>query len=582
VVAHYKDKLNPDSARDDILQAARDIIEFSLSLSNEGVKESSARTNVAFNPEQWSIWFKDDPRLANMELRPKGHLVPTSQKFLETGGDVFFLIKSDVQRDVCEIYKYLEKKMMKFFRQLDVTESSPPNKRILHSSFQDGLANPCDAETLKTYVVMGDESSSGYPGSTYLMTQKFKFNWIVIGNTDKVQREDMIGRQVTSDTFIPFKNERAHITRAHVVHPCPPIDVFKRHPIVFRVSMPYGTMPYEPGKEEGTMYMSICNTTARFVTILENIAGDQEHSAHGEVTVDTLLSAVKPLQGTFWYVPSAQEMELKTSPQEQRFDLLKHWDIRSPSNKYIFYNQREYLHRMTTGGYSPGDHPSRRVLRLLSFSFLHWNDQWFKRREMPPLPHLLDPHVLSPKRKDEVRGASVMIRKGWAIKTSLATFFTTNDPSELEAETFVGREADTFSIHPDELIVGQMPATFSLGLGKVVMPYLHEDEKMPAFIKGLSETSGMGHVIPDYETLLKKGLAKMKKEVKECQTSSKEEREFLAACILAIKGVQKYMKNFGFLAGHLAERGDTSYTTAQRENLKQVLKCRRPFKFYCK
>lgn len=63
-----------------------------------------------------------------MELRPKGHLVPTSQKFLETGGDVFFLIKSDVQSDVCEIYKYLEKNMMKFFRQLDVTESSPPNK----------------------------------------------------------------------------------------------------------------------------------------------------------------------------------------------------------------------------------------------------------------------------------------------------------------------------------------------------------------------------------------------------------------------------------------------------------------------
>ena len=41
MVAHYKDKLNPDSARDDILQAARDIIEFSLSLSNEGVKGNS-------------------------------------------------------------------------------------------------------------------------------------------------------------------------------------------------------------------------------------------------------------------------------------------------------------------------------------------------------------------------------------------------------------------------------------------------------------------------------------------------------------------------------------------------------------
>ena len=41
------------------------------------------------------------------------------------------------------------------------------------------------------------------------------------------------------------------------------------------------------------------------------------------------------------------------------------------------------------------------------------------------------------------------------------------------------------------------------------MPYLHENEKMPAFVKGLSEAAAMGHVIPDYETLLKKGLTFM-------------------------------------------------------------------------
>ena len=56
--------------------------------------------------------------------------------------------------------------------------------------------------------------------------------------------------------------------------------------------------------------------------------------------------------------------------------------------------------------------------------------------------------------------------------------------------------------------MGRMPPCFSLGLGKVVMPYLREEEKMPAFIKGLSEAAGMGHVIPDYETLLQKGLDK--------------------------------------------------------------------------
>lgn len=143
---------------------------------------------------------------------------------------------------------------------------------------------------------------------------------------NQVQKEDMIGRKTTTDTFIPFTDQRAHIARAHVVHQCPPINAFRRHPNVFRVSMPYGTREHEPGKEEGLMYMSISNTTTEFVTILENIAGDQKHSARGEVTVDMLISAVKPLQGTFWYVPSCQELGLSRTPKEQRYRHLKMYD----------------------------------------------------------------------------------------------------------------------------------------------------------------------------------------------------------------------------------------------------------------
>ena len=90
------------------------------------------------------------------------------------------------------------------------------------------------------------------------------------------------------------------------------------------------------------------------------------------------------------------------------------WNVQSPTNDYLFYNQREYLYRMTTGGYTPGDPPSDRVLRLLDYAFLQWNDQWFKRREFPKYPHLLE--SLSPKTKNFVQGASIMIRKGWAIK----------------------------------------------------------------------------------------------------------------------------------------------------------------------
>ena len=243
--------------------------------------------------------------------------------------------------------------------------------------------------------------------------------------------------------------------------------------------------------------------------------------------------------------------------------------MRSPTNDYLFYNQKEYLHRMTTGGYTPGDPPSDRVLRLLDYAFQQWNDQWFKRREMPKFPHLLKA-VSVKKTNSLLQNASIMIRKGWAIKVSLGRLLTTNKASKLEDPTFFCRIADTFNLHPDELIVGRMPPCFSLGLGKAVMPYLREDETMPAFFKGLSEAAGMGHVIPDFETLLKKGLGKMIKEMNANMGETEKEKEFVRSCILALEGVQKYIKNFGFLAEYFAHNNDFALSEAQRSHLKKV------------
>ena len=234
----------------------------------------------------------------------------------------------------------------------------------------------------------------------------------------------------------------------------------------------------------------------------------------------------------------------------------------------MFYNQKEYLYRMTTGGYVPGDPPSDRVLVLLDYAFQQWNDQWFKRREMPKFPHLLI--ATSVRKRGVLEHASIMIRKGWAIKVSLGRLFTTNKAAKLEHPTFFGGKADTFNLHPDELIVGRMPRGFSLGLGKAVMPYLRDDEVMPAFVKGLSEAAAMGHVIPDYETLLQKGLERMIEEMKANKGETTEQQEFVRSCILALEGVQKYIKNFGFLAGYCAQNSGFALSEAQRSNLTMV------------
>ena len=93
------------------------------------VTESRTRAIVAFNPNQWSKWYKDDPKLANLDLRDPGRrLIPDSQKFLDTGGDVFFLLKSDVQEEVEKVFTYVQDKMKDYCGHLDVTRSQPPSK----------------------------------------------------------------------------------------------------------------------------------------------------------------------------------------------------------------------------------------------------------------------------------------------------------------------------------------------------------------------------------------------------------------------------------------------------------------------
>lgn len=87
-----------------------------------------------------------------MELRyPGKQLIPNSQKFVDTGGDVFFLIRSDVQSDVEEIYRYLENRLKKFCRPPDVTESSPPNKvhfTVGINQYIGILLKPCQTVTI--------------------------------------------------------------------------------------------------------------------------------------------------------------------------------------------------------------------------------------------------------------------------------------------------------------------------------------------------------------------------------------------------------------------------------------------------
>lgn len=521
VNVRYDDQSKVPELKDDIIGKCRELLDYANKY-DESHPQARTRIIVGFNPAHWKMWF---PEIENLEQRPNDYLIDTSTKFLETGGDVFFFIKSEDKSNVDEIAELLRTKLedVKEVKvKGDFSFSSPSGKRILQRSFRDGLVNAADAQTLRSYTIIPDNMTTGKPGSCYMMTQKFELNWSVLGNMWTSEKEDMIGRHVMTDSFIPNVNERAHTFRAHFNPKKCPQNMLNKHRIMFRQSLPYGTSDTGKGKEKGIFYLSFANTTNSFRDILENLVSDDatnDAASAGEVTVDLLLNTVKPLEGTWWYVPSAEELGVSIA-SSGNFEVNEYWNISNPNNPYLFYNEKEYLYRMTSGGYvDPCETPTPRVLSLLGYAFRQWNDQWFRKRDVPSINHLST--YLKPDKVEKVMSRSVLIRKARSVKICLSRVFTSARKKDMDDSEFYGNKADLFNIHPDEIIVGRMP-NFGLGIGKVAMPYLKEgNERMDAFMKGLSETSATGHVIPNIDIILQKGVDGYITELKNKTVSGK-------------------------------------------------------------
>ena len=500
VNVHYLDRKQVPKLKDIVIPKCRELLNYANTFDETDPK-ARTRITIGFNPEHWKMWFPD---ITHLEQRPDKYLIDTSTKFLQTGGDVFFFIKSEDKSHVKEIYEKLDEKLKVENVKLEVSFSSPSGKRILQRCFRDGLVNAADAETLCSYTIIPGNMTTGKPGSCYMMTQKFEIDWLVLGNMWNSEKEDMIGRHVMTDAFIPNINERAHTFRAHFNPEKSPQNMLNKHRIMFRQSLPYGESPDAKGREKGIFYLSFANTTNSFKDILESLIGNDKVAGDGEVTADLLLNTVKPLEGTWWYVPSADELGVNVS-SSGNFEVNDFWNISNPNNPYLFYNEKEYLYRMTSGSYVDScEVPTSRVLRLLGYAFRQWNDQWFRKRVVPPINHLET--YLKPMKRAKVVDQSVLIRKAKSVKICLSKVFTSGEVKDMDNSEFYGNKADLFNIHPDEIIVGRMP-NYGLGIGKVAMPYLKEgNERIDAFNRGLSETSGVGHVIPNIEIILQKGV----------------------------------------------------------------------------
>ncbi|PSR84273.1 pyruvate formate lyase-domain-containing protein [Coniella lustricola] len=467
---------------------------------------------TAFSPELWATWTgRETIHMSTKVLDGKRSDV---KKFRNTGGHVLLYIKGPTREKadqvVSDFLPDLEdlvgaeatsnlsgtstgssRRGHKGHRgggsggSIEITIGGKrADSRIIGGRYVDGITNPNDPVTLVEDILIRD---GPHAGACFALTQKFEFDWGGIATQTADAQDEMIGRN-TEGAVLSQHGMRGHVHQAGNVR-----DANNDQRKVLRQAMPYGTAGGHSAREQGIMFVAYCNDQQRFEDLLQNLLGNRA----GHVA-DRLLSIVHGISGGYWYVPTATELDVAAMAGPDDIHEEDHWSVRS-ENGYLFYNSQDYLHKMSQKHYIGGDPPSDRVLGLMARAFNHWRDGWLHRQNFPRLLHLSK--LLDPKDKEILRGneKDVNLRKALANAHTLASLLSSPDSD-------IARENGLLRIGTRELIVGQIP-DFTLGRGKEIVPYLSKDEELAQWLKsGLNEYSAMGHIVPDYHTLVQKGI----------------------------------------------------------------------------
>lgn len=472
--------------------------------------------------------------------------------------------------------------------------------RVLGGRFKENLRNPASPVEILEHVLVGHDDPSSI-GGTFLFTQRFQLNWAEIHSKSRNEVEATVGRRQFTDEFIPSFDARSHVRCSHTY------DETGNTIKLLRIGLPFGTRTTldngtplienagsaSLGDESGIYFIGMSRALSRIESILRSQFGDDESA----FSRDRLLSGTiaRSDLGGFFYAPNIQELKSAALLDDledrskavfsdwtrfpgidwSRFN--RHYEKRS-DNKLMFYNHQDYLYKIGTKTWNVKggpEAPSLRVQYLLERLFSKWDDTWFRSQkpvELAPLrkqlelffsitdhakerdaliPEItgnLDPAVLAAAAANKIMQEPVIIRAGWANR------LLCNLVAKPEG---VGKRGDggmdTCDIHPLDLLAGSMPSQ-SLAEGRYYINYVKDDdddeERYLWYTKGLGPSSGVGHVVPGYEKLLKEGISGLQKQIEEAESglnaTNKERaaisKSFYNGTKLALKGLEEYLR----------------------------------------
>ena len=403
---------------------------------------------VGFSPQQWGKWN-------NRSIPISDKVLNGTDQYQNTHGDVLLYLKTHDHKTAERLLEEPKRRLNELAKDIDcVVMGKRQDSRIMGGRYHDGITNPNDPISLQEDILINGD----YKGSSFAFTQRFLFDWGAVTSNTLDSQNQIVGRR-TDGSILSQHSTRGHVHRASVR------DSNGDQRKILRQALPFGKVNQHSGREQGIMFVALCNEQQRFEDILQNLLGKRKDDP-----ADQLMQMVSGVGGSYWYVPAAKE--LGVSPAKASDDLYEHphWKASSP-NGYLFYNFQDYLHAMGEGRYKEGDAPSPRLLSLIARTFNHWRDGWVRNHHFPRLPHLAG----SEDKRKEMEAIPVPTRKAMTHFETLTNLLSTPDSK-------VAQKCDLLRIYPKELIVGVVP-DFTYGRGKEVMPYLSEDEGFNFWLK---------------------------------------------------------------------------------------------------
>ena len=518
----------------------------------------------------------------------------SSGSFEDSGATLFVHIKSDNQAHLGELFDFVVEQLGDLVDRVVYEDGDSRRTResadgkVLGCRFSENLNNPADPITVANHTLVGYEDAE-HAGASYLLAQRFNINWEQLHNMTEEQIEDIIGR-TTDDVLIPTRDSRSHLKAARQR------DERGNSMFILRLGLPFGRSSdmddpalVEKGAnlrdEKGIYFAGFARSVKNFETIMDNQIGDTAGFMN-----DRLFNHAKSDLGGFFYIPSRRDLGLEHEEWEGRAKrdwsdfpgvdwkrLSRHFSDKS-DNGLMYYNHKNYLYEMATMGPDPEsglEPPSTRILNLLLDMFVRWQDTWYFEKGQAEMGHLCQYIAadFGPEKAEEVMALPIMERKGWAIKMT-CRLYASDDygyRGRRPPNDDRGQEgADTYRIHPMELIVGALP-DLSLAQGRYVMKYFRPEEEMPNFFRGLTEASGIGHILPDHQKLVDLGLGGLLSELEARleATEDSEKQSFYRACILSVEGVQDHLSSYAVLASGMAG-GLAAGQAAEKANLEGI------------